>query len=440
MSVLRLIAWCLVRLPLLILIFVLALVMSSCTMLGLNYASLEVDNKPAASPAIDVPVLLNSSQQRAALMQKFEDILYGPWPEGMPVRWGTARTVLADILDGKGVLKEIPVTVGEGAGARTFFLVVALPKGEGPFPVVISETFSSNCSVFPEYPVTSPDGSACDGSDMDGIVGLLVTKMFGEYIALAPLDQFMEAGIAYASFYGSDLVPDSRERGPTVMARLGGPTEPTGTLMAWAYGFSAAIDALEAEAPIDPDGIAVIGHSRYGKSALIAGVWDWRVDAVIAHQSGFAGASLSRSHTGEGLQRMAKTYPHWLAPEVQPWLDYLDELPVDQHELLALLAPTPVLLGNGRRDVWSDPNSSFRAAMAASAVYEAMDLPGLPEGGMQQDFRPSAGIAWWLRPGGHSIVSEDVDTFVAFLQAHLSDPSRRVSAVQNREKRVDSAQ
>ncbi|RAN35231.1 hypothetical protein HY3_09170 [Hyphomonas pacifica] len=434
------IIWCLVRLPLLILILVLGLVMSSCTMLGLNYASLEVDNKPAPSPAIEAQALVNSSQERAALMEKFENTLYGPWPKGMPVTWGEAQIVSDNILNGKGVLKEMPVTVGEGAGARTFFLVVALPKGEGPFPVVISETFSSNCSVFPEYPVTSSDGSVCDGSDMDGIVGALVGRMFGEYIALAPLDQFMEAGIAYASFYGPDLVPDSREQGPVVMARLGGPTEPTGTLMAWAYGFSAAIDALTAETAIDPDAVSVMGHSRYGKSALIAGVWDRRIGAVVAHQSGFAGASLSRSHTGEGLQRMAKTYPHWLAPEVQPWLDYLDELPVDQHELLALLAPTPVLLGNGRRDVWSDPNSSFRAAMAASAVYEAMDLPGLPEAGMQQDFRPSAGIAWWLRSGGHSIVSEDVDTFVAFLQAHLSDSSRRGSAVQNQEKRVDSAQ
>ena len=440
MSVLKAILWFLVRLPLLLMILFLSLVMSSCTMLGLNYASLEVDNKAAPSPAIDVPVLVNSSEARADLMEQFEDILYGPWPEGMPVKWGEARIVSEDILDGKGVLKEIPVTVGQGEGASTFMLVVALPKGDGPFPVVINETFSSNCSVFPEYPVTSPNGGVCDGSQMDGVVGSLVTKMFGEYIAYAPLDRFMDAGIAYASFYGSDFVPDSREQGPAVMAALGGPIQPTSTLMAWAYGFTAAIDALQAETPIDPDGIAVMGHSRFGKSALIAGVWDRRIDAVIAHQSGFAGASLSRSKTGEGLARMAKTYPHWLSQDIQPWLGHLDELPVDQHELLALLAPTPVLLGNGRRDVWSDPNSSFRAALAASAMYEAAGQEGLPAGGMQQAFEPSASIAWWLRPGGHSIVSEDIDSFIAFLQTHLQGPSRKVTAVQAREKHVDSAQ
>ena len=224
-------------------------------------------------------------------------------------------------------------------------------------------------------------------------------------------------------------MPDRRTEAPGVMANLGGPINPTSTLMAWAYGYSAAMDALEGREAIDSDAIVLFGHSRFGKAALIAGAWDRRTDGVIAHQAGFAGASLSRSETGEGLKRMAESYPHWLAPEIRDWLDRLDELPVDQHQLLGLLAPTPVLLGNGRRDVWSDPNTSFRAALSASDVYEAAGEPGLPAGGMKQDFVPEAGIAWWLRPGGHSIVSEDIDTFIAFVHAQFPEASRTQSAV-----------
>lgn len=425
----RTLAWFLVRLPLLLLIFVTALVMSSCTMLGLNYASLEVANKPEPRPELEVSALLADTAYRTDLMRAFEDTLYGPWPAGLPVRAGEARLVEGDLLGGKGRLEEIPVTVGAGEGARQFWLVVATPSGEGPFPLVISQTFSSNCAAFPGYPVTSADGTPCAGSEMEGAFGFLATQIFGTYIAEVPLQRFMDAGIAYASFYGPEFVPDRRAEAPGVMAGLGGPLNPTSTLMAWAYGYAAAMDVLEPRDRIDADAVILFGHSRYGKAALIAGAWDRRADAVIAHQAGFAGASLSRSQTGEGLKRMGESYPHWLAPEAQDWLDRLDELPVDQHQLLALLAPTPVLLGNGRRDVWSDPNSSFRAALSASRVYDAAGTRGLPKGGMKQAFEPGAGIAWWLRPGGHSIVAEDIDTFIAFVHAQFPEPSSSQSAV-----------
>ena len=107
--------------------------------------------------------------------------------------------------------------------------------------------------------------------------------------------------------------------------------------------------------------------------------------------------------------------------------------------LLALLAPTPVLLGNGRRDVWSDPNSSYRAAEAASPVYEAQGASGLPAGGMKE-VDPDADLAWWMRPGGHSVVSEDIDTFVAFMAAHTSPSFREGNAVQTTGCPVDSPQ
>ena len=428
---LRSIMWFLVRLPLLLVILALSLIMSSCTMLGLNYASLETGNKPAPVPAIDVGEIAHNPAERIRLMAAFEDVLYGPWPAGLPVSWGEGRSVDAAFLNGQATLEEIPITVGQGEGASTFSLVVAMPKGNGPFPVIISQTFSENCSVFPDSLVTAPGGEVCEGTRMTGTMGFLATQIFGTYIAEAPLDRYIDAGFAYASFYGSDLVPDNRTTAPEVMANLGGPVVPTSTLMAWAYGFSAAIDALETDQRIDDDAIAVLGHSRFGKAALLAGVWDRRIDAVMAHQAGFAGASLSRSETGEGLKRMAESYPHWLAPEAQVWLDRLDEVPVDQHQLLALLAPTPVLLGNGRRDVWSDPNSSYRAALAASDVYKALGGEGLPAGGMKE-IDLTADLAWWMRPGGHSVVSEDIDAFIAFMQAHFQEPSSTVSAVQSR--------
>ena len=143
LNVFRALVWFLVRVPLLLLIFVTALIMSSCTMLGLNYASLETANKPAPQPELNVAAIVNEPAYRSDVMQGFEDVLYGPWPEGLPIEWGEPRLVDANLLSGKGRLEEIPVTIGEGEGASQFWLAVATPAGDGPFPLVISQTFSS---------------------------------------------------------------------------------------------------------------------------------------------------------------------------------------------------------------------------------------------------------------------------------------------------------
>lgn len=391
------------------------LVAASCTMLGLNYASLETANKPAAAPALDIPRLM-TPEGRDDAMKMLEDTLYGPWPVGLPVSFSDWRMINDAYLEGRGTLEELDITIGKGAGARTFQLVAAFPNGAHALPLVLSQTFSSNCAVFPGEAVSDRDGNPCSGSEMGGVAGFLVTSIFGEYIAEVPMAEFFDAGLAYASFHAGDFIPDSTQSAPQAMANLGGEVNPTGTLMAWAFAFSAAIDALENDPRLDPAHVTLIGHSRHGKSALLAGIWDPRVDAVIAHQSGFAGATLSRSQTGETLARMQKTYPHWLAPGASKYAAQPDLLPFDQHLILALLAPKRVMLGNGRRDVWSDPNSSYRAAQAASAAWQTAGRPGLPAGGMKQ-FDPAGGIAWWLRPGGHSITAGDIDAFIQFATA-----------------------
>ncbi len=413
----------------LVLIFAItALIMSSCTMLGLNYASLETANKPAPGPALDAAGFAGMAPD---IRKTFEEQLYGPWPANLPIRAGAWRMVDSDYLGGAGTLQEVPITVGSGEGARTFHLAVALPKraSNRPVPILIGQTFSDNCSVFPDAALTAPEGSLCDGSRMTGLGGFMVTRIFGTYIARVPMQRYFDAGLGYANFHGSELVPDSKAGGPPVLAALSPGPVPTGTLMAWAYGFHAAALVLETDPRIRKDATIPVGHSRYGKAGLIAAAWADNIDGAVAHQSGFAGAASSRSPTGERLDRMAKTYPHWLAPVLQEHLDDPDWLTYDQHYLLALAAPKPLFLGNGRRDVWSDPNSTWRNAQAADVIYEALGVSGLPETNMQ-DFQPGAELSYYLRPGGHSVVSEDIDAFIAFMRAHFETPARADKSIQ----------
>lgn len=399
----------------LILAVIILSAMSACTMLGLNYASLETENRPDPKPALEAG--FDPEQTRRTLEQE----LYGPWPANLAITVGETRMIDDAYLGGRGTLEEVTLTLGSGDGARTFPIVLAIPNRaqSAPVPLLISQTFSDNCSVFPNDPVSEFGGAMCDGTNMTGMVGFIATNIFGTYIAYAPIERYFDAGLAYASFPGWSFVPDSEVSGPDVMAGLGEAPLPTSALMAWAFGFHAAAVALGEDERIRDDAITAIGHSRYGKSALIASGWSDQIAGAIAHQSGFGGGSSSRSKTGETLVRMANSYPHWMRPELGPELENGLELTLDQHFLLALSAPKPIFLGNGRRDVWSDPNSSFVLAQAADRIYEARGVAGLPAGATMRSFVPGAEISYWLRAGGHSVVSEDIDAFVAFMTAHF---------------------
>jgi len=401
--------------------------MSACTMLGLNYASLETGNKPVPQPVLTLPF------DPVATRATFESELYGPWPGDLLVSASEPRIIDDNYLGGRGTLEEITLTIGEGSGARSFPVAIAIPNQAKvrPVPLIISQTFSDNCSVFPNDPVTEFGGETCDGTRMTGAVGFLATNIFGTYIAYAPIERYFDAGLAYASFPGWGFVPDSDAASQLVMADLAPGPKPTSALMAWAFGFHAAAGVFGDDPRIHVDAIAAMGHSRYGKSALIASAWSDRIAAPIAHQSGFGGGSSSRSETGETLERMARSYPHWLRPGLADDLENGLDLTLDQHFLLALSAPKPIFLGNGRRDVWSDPNSSFVLAQAADQAYEARGSEGLPNTAGMRDFDPSADISYWLRIGGHSVVSEDIDAFTAFMNAHFETPSPNETGLQS---------
>ena len=404
--------------------FIGLLMLTNCTMLGLNYASLETDNKPAAYPVITATSTAEWEAAKPALKQQFQDVVYGPWPGGVPVELVSRETVQENYLDGRGTLEKLIVKIGAGDDAREFMIGLATPNTPNA-PLIISQTFSGTCGVF--------SGELCGDELPSGVIYSLATGIFGEFIMQAPIDQYLDAGYAYASYEAGEIVPDRVSTASAAMAQMdGGNALPTSAIAAWAYAYSAVIDVLEDDPKIDADRVAVLGHSRHGKAALVAGAFEPRISAVLAHQSGYGGAASSRDTVGEGIDKMLNGvrvlpllpkmpgYPHWFAPGFQDYADRLEEIPVDQHQLIALNAPTPVFLGNGRRDVWSDPNSTYRMAEAADRVYELYGTEGLNQAGMQ-DYNPSADIAYFIRRGGHGVHQSDVDAFLAFLNAHFAE-------------------
>ncbi|MEO1015465.1 MAG: hypothetical protein AAFX08_09800 [Pseudomonadota bacterium] len=408
-----------------------AVTSAACAELTLAWTALEPKGE-AAAPAI-APAASRAEWEEArapALRQLLQDNVYGRMPDAARTELLDRRLVDAGAFEGRGRYEELrirPTAIFGGVEARApggdlIMALITPTAGDGPFPVIIMQTFCARQSAAPHPEATQPNG----GPEMGGVLGAVATYVFGRYICTPPYEDILDAGYAVAVMSPGDIVPDRREEGVAALAALSAqdPDDPTrwGAIAAWGWLYSRAVDALEDDARIHPSGYVVWGHSRYGKAALVAAAFDDRIDAVIAHQSGTGGASLNWDKKGESVGSIVGNYPHWFAPAYARLSEASDgegaRPAFDQHMLLALVAPRPMLLGNARRDVWSDPNGAFRAAQGAAPAYAAYGLTGLDQTDLSA-FEPGADIAYWLRSGTHGVVEEDWPAFLSFLNAHF---------------------
>ena len=410
------------------------LLLPGCTQLTLDWADLSGRGAAARPPVLGAfegqpPITGAAAWERGrvpALRNALQEHVYGFLPDSTLTRVTERRTLAEDLFGGKAVLEEWDIEAlvrfGEtDSDPVRFTIVMMLPAwGDRPAPVILMESFCRNHNTIPHPAVSRPDKpSFCDGG---GIGALAASFIFGRYNITPPLEEMIDRGYGFVALYPGDYVPDSGEAGLAALRRLakGHTDEATrwGAIAAWGWGYSRVIDALTDDPRIDQNGIILYGHSRYGKAALIGGAFDDRVDAVISHQSGTGGAALNRAKAGESVGAITDSYPHWFSQTYAAYAGREEEMPVDQHQLLALIAPRPVLLGNARRDVWSDPNGSFRAAQAADPVWELYGKQGLTVESLKT-FDPEADIAFHIRPGTHGTTEEDWPVFFEFLEAHF---------------------
>src|SRR5664279_3354470 len=367
-----------------------------------------------------------NEQRRAEIVRLFEENQYGRSP-GRPAAMSfDVFDTGTPALDGKAIRRQVTIYFSaDKAGPKMDLLVYVPANAAGPVPLLLNLGFSANSSTVDDPGVKAGEVWGRDKKKVPAGQGM----NFGR----VNVARLLDAGFGFATVYYGDIDPDFLGGVPNGVRALylkSGQTEPApdewGSIAAWAWGLSRAMDYLETDKGVDATRVAIMGVSRLGKTVMWAGARDPRIALVIASCSGEGGAALSRRNYGETIAHLteASRYPYQFAGNYAKFANQVDRLPVDGHMLVALIAPRPVLLQTGDKDGWSDPKGEFLAAVAAGPVYRLLGKQGL-----DTDQMPPAGspilhtIGYVMHNGGHGTIPSDWDQFLSLI--HISEPTRR---------------
>jgi hypothetical protein len=333
-------------------------------------------------------------------------------------------------LAGLAVRREVSISLTSVPGSPTLELLLYLPTGAlKAVPVFLGLNFWGNHSIGSDPGVRLSDRWMPDDPD-HGVENHRATPdARGLSSSRWPVEMILRRGYGVATAYCGDLEPDHPEgyrSGVRAYATFGPGPDPGrwGAVAAWAWGLSRALDYLEQDSGVDAGNVIAFGHSRLGKAALWAAAQDERFAMAISNNSGCMGAALSRRRFGETVQFINMLFPHWFPSPFHGYADREDDLPVDQHLLLALIAPRPLYVASAADDDWADPRGEFLSAQEASPVYRFLGGEGLAAEEMPPVGEPvMSQLGYHVRPGEHDITEYDWSQYLEFAARHL--PARR---------------
>ncbi len=369
--------------------------------------------------------------RRPEILDLFPKQGYGRGPEPCKIRSDVVSTK-EDAVGGKAIRREVDVFFGESKDAPSMRLLIYSPKSGKPVPAFLGLNFQGNHSI-DDDPSISLNQNWMRPKKETVKNNLATEKARGVAASRWPIEILIDRGYALVTIYYGDIDPDFDDGFKNgIHAHFQSETgsipqgEKWGSIAAWAYGLSRALDYLEQDSEIDGDRVAVIGHSRLGKTSLWAGASDPRFKLVISNDSGCGGAALSRRAIGETIGRINTSFPHWFCDNYVKYNRNENACPVDQHQLIALIAPRAVYVASATGDRWADPKGEFLAAAGADPVYRLLGTDGLggsnPPTEMPAADHPikTGRIGYHLRTGGHDLTAYDWQQYIDFADLNLS--------------------
>ena len=412
---------------------------SSCLSPALGQEKFEPNYDEAKVPKYELPdpLLLENgrrvtdagtwvSKRRPEILELFTTQVYGRSPAPRKDMHFEVTDVDKNALGGKAVRKQVTVYFSADRRGPQMNILIYLPaKAKDPAPTFLGLNFNGNHTINADPGIKLSTSWVRSGGK--GIVEKRATEQSrGTSSRRWAVDMIVDRGYGLATIYYGDVDPDFHDEfrnGVHPLFYKDGQTKPTaeewGSIAAWAWGLSRAVDYFETDDVVDHEKIAVMGHSRLGKTSLWAGARDPRFAIVISNDSGCGGAALSLRRFGETVGRINTSFPHWFCDNFVKYNNNEEELPVDQHMLIALMAPRPVYIASAAQDRWADPRGEFLSGLNADAVYRLLGTDGIGVSKMPKPDQPVMNtIGYHVRTGGHDVKDFDWKAYLDFADKH----------------------
>ena len=419
-------------------VFTLSLVMLVAGFSQLAFAQFNYDEKKVPKFNLPDPLVTSSGKKittvdawqkirRPEVLELFEKHVYGRAPGKPDGLKFELREVNNKVLDGRATRKQVRVFFKPGHEEDAWMdLLIYIPNDRkaaaGGF---VGLNFNGNHSVTEDTVV--PISPRWIRRNQPGVKNHRASEASrGSNKSRWAISEIIDRGFMLATAYCGDIDPDYHDEfknGVHPLFYKKGQTKPAadewGTISAWAWGLSRIMDYFETDEDIDQKKIAVIGHSRLGKTSLWAGASDERFAIVISNNSGCGGAALSRRAFGETVKRINTSFPHWFCDNYLKFNDNEDACPVDQHMLIALMAPRPTYVASAVEDRWADPRGEFLSAKYAEPVYALFGLKGLNAKKWPDVDKPVSGtLGYHIRTGKHDVTDYDWKRYMDFAEKH----------------------
>jgi hypothetical protein len=366
-------------------------------------------------------------KRRPEILQLFETEVYGKAP-GFPQKM-EFKTILIDTsaLEGKAIRKEIALVISNQNRSLTLNLLVYLPKnGQSKHPIFLGLNFYGNQTICNDTGISITNNWVNNNKKFEITNNKATETTRGIRAHRWQVKYLLSQGYGLATMYYGDIDPDFNDgfqNGIHSLFNENGQRIPEanewGSIAAWAWGLSRAMDYLVTDSLIDHKKIAVMGHSRLGKTSLWAGAQDGRFAIVISNNSGCGGAALSRRRFGETVERINNSFPHWFCGNFKKYNNNEGILPIDQHLLIGLIAPRPVYVASAEQDNWADPKGEFLSAENAQSVYKLFGKKDVLSDEIPKVNNPVGDIiGYHVRSGKHDVTIYDWEQYINFANRH----------------------